>query len=70
MSLLNIIYLNLINITPLFEKINPSEFAIVINKAYIILVFANRGRSWAPYIRKTCSKGTVETLVDIGYGSW
>ena len=36
-----------------FEKINPSKFTIIINKAYIVLVFANR---W----RRPCSVAEVK----------
>jgi hypothetical protein len=40
------------NIGLLFEKIYPSKLAIIIDKAYIIIMTSNRGGSRTPYIRK------------------
>ena len=39
---------HLIHISTFLEQINPSEFAKIINEAYIILVFANRERGQDP----------------------
>jgi hypothetical protein len=47
------------------QKINPSEFAIVINEGNIIIIASNRSRSRIPYIKKIRSKGLVDTLVDL-----
>jgi hypothetical protein len=57
---------HLINIRMLLKQVDPSKFTEVINEAYIICMLANRERSRTPYIKKICSKGTVETLVDTG----
>ena len=43
---------DLINLKKFLKKINPCEFAKIIDKAYIISVLANRGRGRTPYIRK------------------
>jgi hypothetical protein len=43
---------NLMNLGALFKEIYPSKLVIVINKIYIICVFANRNRSSTPYIRR------------------
>jgi hypothetical protein len=48
---------NLINLRALFKEIYPGKLAIVINKAYIICMFANRNRCWTPYIRKHLFQG-------------
>jgi hypothetical protein len=60
----------LINIRTLFEQINPGELAKIIDKAYIVCMFSGRKRCRTPYIRKTCSRGIVDLLVEMGYGSW
>jgi hypothetical protein len=38
------------NIRFLFKEIDPSKLAIIINKAYIILVVPNGSTSWTPHI--------------------
>jgi hypothetical protein len=43
---------SLINIRTLLKKVNPREFTVVINKSYIIAMFANRVWCRTPYIRK------------------
>jgi hypothetical protein len=55
---------NLINLRALFKEIYPGKLAIVINKAYIICMFANRNRCWTPYIRKHLFQGNS------GYIHW
>jgi hypothetical protein len=57
---------SLMNIRTLFEQIYPDKLAKSINKAYIIGIFSCRERSRTPYIRKTCSKGTLDLLVEVG----
>jgi hypothetical protein len=52
LNILLVIKKSLINIRTFFEQINPSEFAKVIDKAYIICMFPNRKRCRPPYIRK------------------
>jgi hypothetical protein len=53
----------------LAKEIDPSKFTKIINKAHIVIVFANRSRSWPDTFEKTSSKGLKGTLVDLGYGS-
>jgi hypothetical protein len=43
---------NLINLRSLFKKIYPSELAIIINKSYIICVFATETGA-GPHISET-----------------
>jgi hypothetical protein len=60
---------SLINIRTTFKQIEPCKLAEIINKAYIICMFPSRKRSRTPYIRKICSKGTIDLVVEMGYGS-
>jgi hypothetical protein len=43
---------NLINLRSLFKKIYPSELAIIINKSYIICIFATETGA-GPHISET-----------------
>jgi hypothetical protein len=52
------------------QEINPSEFREIMNKAYIIAIPTHRTRSKAPHIRKTSSRGALDTLRDLGKVNW
>jgi hypothetical protein len=53
-----------------FQEINPCELTKIINEKHIVSKFSNRGGDRAPYIENTSSKGTLDTLVDVGKGIW
>jgi hypothetical protein len=52
------------------QQVDPSEFAIIINKANIIFFMTKRINGGSPNIRKISSKGADGRLDEIEYGSW
>jgi hypothetical protein len=58
------------NLRLVMKQIDPSEFAIIIYKADIIL-FPTKGINGRSHTsKKTSSKGPLDLLDDTEYGSW
>jgi hypothetical protein len=65
-NILLIIEKSLINIRTCFKQIDPSEFAKIINKAYIICMFSHRERGRTPYIREYLLQGSSGNTGECG----
>jgi hypothetical protein len=52
------------------KQIYQSKFVKVINKTHIIIIVTDRCTSRAQTSEKISSKGTLDLLVDTGYGNW